>query len=161
MKTRRQQGHSGCAPLLLIVLLVLGFSWVGDTFDRLFTFNSGVSDIDFEQFKQRYYAADSTDLMRRQEFETIDGKTVTWRVRVFAVDEDGVLTWCAEQDKIYDERGNKRWVDHCSAIGKVQLVDESSSPRVNEVIRLSFVPYDAADGDEMSLKGFDGVVMGY
>ena len=74
MRSRSHKGNSGCAPLILIVLLVVGFSWTSDALDRLFTFESGVSDIGFDEFKQRYYAADSTELMRRQGFETIDGK---------------------------------------------------------------------------------------
>lgn len=158
MRTRNHQGNSGCATLILLVLLVLGYSWARDSLDRLFTFNHGVSYLDFDEYKQQYHAADSTELMRQQGFETIDGRMVTWQVRVFEVDEDGELTWCAEQDQIYDARGEKKWVSDCSAVGKVYLKRGSISPRVNEVITLSFVPYDTTDSGKISIKGFDGIV---
>lgn len=158
MSSRRYQGNSGCAPLLLVVLLVFGFSWVSDTLDRFFTFKSGVSNLDYDEYKRRFYPRDGTELLRQQGFEAIDGKAVTWLVRVFDVDEDGVLTWCAEHDVLYDERGDKRWLSDCSDTGKVHLARESHTPRVNELIQLSFVPYDASDGNEIYIQGFDGMV---
>lgn len=158
MCARSHQGNSGCATLILLLLLVLGYSWARDSLDRLFTFNHGVSALSFDDYKQQYFAADSTELMRQQGFETIDGQMVTWQVRVFEVDDDGELTWCAEQDHIYDARGEKQRVSNCSAVGRVYLKRGSTSPRVNEVITLSFVPYDTICGEKISIKGFDGMV---
>lgn len=158
MGKKNHQGNSGCATLILVVLLVLGYNWGRDSLDRLFTFNQGVSSVDFNQYKQQYYAADSTELMHQQGFESIDGRMVTWRVRVYEVDEDGELRWCAEQDQIFDTQGEKRWLSDCSAVGEVYLTRGSTSPRVNEVITLSFIPYDASDNNRINIKGFDGIV---
>lgn len=158
MGTRRYNNHSGCAPLLLSVLLVWGVTKASDTLDRLFTFKDGTSNLDYAEYKRRFYPADGTELLRRQGAEAIDGKVVTWWVRVFDVDEDGVLTWCAKQDVIFDERGGKNWIGNCTDTGEVHLDSRSRTPRINEVIALSFVPYDFSDGKEIYIKGFDGMV---
>lgn len=86
-------------------MVVFGFNMLSDGLDRFFTFTSGVNDISYSEYKLQYYPEHGTAQLRQQGFDSIDGKRVIWRVRVYQVDTDGVLTWCAEQDKIFDERG--------------------------------------------------------